>query len=115
MDPKEAFHNYRTFADFIASDQELFVFRRFDRLNARNLLYLQSELIWLEAQLQEMDDEEASNATMDVKLTAKCWETLSLKAKEFPREAARMELILKIRKVTKEYSMYTSIQKDTVR
>ena len=110
MNPKEAFHNCRTFAEFIASDDELFVFRRFNRLNARNLLYLQSEMIWLEAQLQEMDDEETSNATMDVKLAAKCWETLSSKAEEFPREAARMELILKIRKVAKEYSMYTNLQ-----
>ena len=114
MNPKEAFHNCRTFAEFIASDEELFVFRRFDRLNARNLLYLQSELIWLEAQLQEMDDDETSNATMDVKLTAKCWETLSMNAEEYPGDAARMQLILKIRKVAKEYSMYTSIQEDTV-
>ena len=109
MEPKETFHNYRTFAEFITSDEELFVFRRFDRLNARNLLYLQSELVWLEAQLQEMDDEENSNANMDVKLVAKCWETLSLKAEEFPREAARMELILKIRRVIKEYSMHYSL------
>lgn len=114
MDPKEAFHNCRTFAEFIASDEELFVFRRFDRLNARNLLYLQSELIWLEAQLQEMDDDDTNNATMDVRLAARCWESLSIKAEEFPREAARMQVILKIRKVAKEYSMYTSLQEDTI-
>ena len=61
-----------------------------------------------------MDDEETSNATMDAKLAAKCWETLSLKAEDFPREAARMQLIFKIRKVAKEYSMYTSLQAGTV-
>ena len=98
------FHNYSTFADFIATDDELPIFRRFDRLNARNLLYLQSELIALEAQLQALDYEDIEDGSMDVMLSAKCWETLSLRAEEHPREAERMELIIKIRTVIKEYS-----------
>lgn len=34
-----------------------YVFRRFDKLSARNLLFLQSELIKQEAQIEELDQE----------------------------------------------------------
>jgi hypothetical protein len=99
-----SFHSYSTFADFIATDDELPIFRRFDRLNARNLLYLQGELIALEVQLQALDDEDAKNGSMDVMLSAKCWETLLLRAEEHPHETERMELIKKIRTVVRQYS-----------
>ena len=101
------FHNHSTFADFIATDDELPIFRRFDRLNARNLLYLQSELIALEAQLQALDYEDVKDGSMDVMLSAKCWETLLLRAEEHPREAERMELIRTIRTVIREYSRHS--------
>ena len=104
MDGKNILHGYRTFADFIATDDELFIFRRFDRLNARNLLYLQSELIALETQLSKYDSEDIEDGSKDSILSARCWETLALRAEEHPREAERMELIRKIRKVTKKYS-----------
>jgi hypothetical protein len=44
---------YPSLADFIASDPDRtsLVFRRFDRLAARNILYLQSELADLETKL----------------------------------------------------------------
>ena len=42
---------YPSLAAFIASDKDksTVIYRRFDRLSARNLLYLQSELAELEA------------------------------------------------------------------
>ena len=104
MDEKKGFHCYRTFAEFIATDDELFVFRRFDSLNARSLLYLQSELIALEKRLSEYDNEDIQDGSSDVKLSARCWETLTLRAGEHPREAERMELIRQIQKTTKTYS-----------
>ena len=106
MDRKKSFHGYRTFAEFIATDDELFVFRRFDRLNARNLLYLQSELIALEKQLSEYDSEDIEDGSKDAVLSARCWETLSLRAEEHPREAERMDLIRKVRKTAKMYSTF---------
>ena len=104
MDGKNVLHGYGTFADFIATDDELFIFRRFDRLNARNLLYLQSELIALEKQFSEFDVEDIEDGSKDVILSARCWETLALRAEEHPREAERMELIRKIQKAVKKYS-----------
>ena len=106
MDEKKSFHGYRTFAEFIATDDELFVFRRFDRLNARNLLYLQSELIALEKQLSEYDSEDIEDGSKDVILSARCWETLALRAEEHPREAERMDLVRKVRQTAKMYSTF---------
>ncbi|KAF1983285.1 hypothetical protein K402DRAFT_466098 [Aulographum hederae CBS 113979] len=45
-------------AAFIASDRDLAVFRRFDALSARNLIFLQRKLQLLETSLHELDDEE---------------------------------------------------------
>jgi hypothetical protein len=49
------------FADvsaYIGSDRELALFRRFDVLGARNLLYLQARLVLLEAKLEKYDEED---------------------------------------------------------
>ena len=50
-------------ADFVASDpdNELFVFRKFNHLAARNLLNMQNELKYLERLQEELDREVASN------------------------------------------------------
>lgn len=100
------FHSHSRFAEFIATDDELPIFRRFDRLNARNLLYLQSELIVLESQFQALDYNDIEDGNMNVMQSAKCWETLQLRAEEHPHEMDRMELIRKIRAVIREYSRY---------
>jgi hypothetical protein len=50
---------YPALASFIGSDKDFFVFRRFNTLSARNLLYLQDELIQLEDKLLEIDLQES--------------------------------------------------------
>ena len=103
--PPQPFHSHATFGNFLASDRELLVFRRFDLLNARALLYLQSELMSLETQLLEFDEEDVKDGSMDVMLGAKCFETLSSRAADdLPREAERVELIRRIQDVTYRYS-----------
>ena len=99
-------HNYRTFTSFMTSDPELLIFRRFDHINVRNLLYLQSELMALEARLKECDEQDAADGTMDAMLSSKCWESIEIGAAEGrPREAERMKLIRDIELATKRYSM----------
>jgi hypothetical protein len=46
-------------ADFVASDadQQLFVFRKFNKMAARNLLEMQNELQFLEQRQEELDRE----------------------------------------------------------
>ncbi len=46
---------YRGYADFIASDDDFFVLRRFDALNARVALMLQDEISELEEELDMAD------------------------------------------------------------
>jgi hypothetical protein len=99
-----SFSSYESFSQFIASDNELSLYRNFRTLSSRNLLYLQSALTELENRLKEFDRADAEQGDIDILLSAKCWETLSAKAKEeHPREAERMEIILGIQKKMKEY------------
>lgn len=103
--PPQTFHSHATFGGFLASDPELLIFRRFNLLNARALLYLQSELMSLETQLLEFDEEDVKDGSMDVMLGAKCFETLSSRAaNDLPREVERVELIRRIQDVTYRYS-----------
>jgi hypothetical protein len=64
---------YPALAEWISRDpdHETFIFRRFDRLAARNLLNLQSELVAIEEKVDRMDEE--SRLRRDVGL--RCWET----------------------------------------
>ena len=97
---------YPSLAAFIASDKDksTAIYRRFDRLSARNLLYLQSELADLQAQ-QDAFDEEDRNAGIEVKGIASNWEAFRKKAAEVDNEGQkeRMELIQEIRGKMKEY------------
>ncbi|KAF8246666.1 hypothetical protein K440DRAFT_326986 [Wilcoxina mikolae CBS 423.85] len=47
---------YRGLSNFLDSNREFLVFRRFGRLNVRNILYLQDELCELQEQLDRRDD-----------------------------------------------------------
>ena len=52
---------YPSFSKFIAKDKDAAIYRKFDNLSSRNLLYLQSELHDLERQLEIIDREDAKN------------------------------------------------------
>ncbi len=105
--PREYLDGFPSFAAFIASDKDLAIYRRFDRLSARNLLYLQSEIIALEAELDELDGDDfnaARTRDLDVMQSARCWEAMVRGSAVFDsRDAARMELIRKLRGLMKEY------------
>ena len=98
---------YPSLANFIASDHDksTAIYRRFDRLSARNLLYLQSELVRLEARQTRYDAEDLENGTEE-KASTRDWDIFKERAEEQDnvRERPRMELILEIRAKMKEYS-----------
>ena len=52
---------YPSFAEFIAKDKDAAIYRKYESLSARNLLYQQSELHRLEKQAAELDKSEAEN------------------------------------------------------
>lgn len=50
---------YPSFAEFITQDKDAAIYRKFEHLSARSLLYMQSELHDLEGQLEKLDEEDA--------------------------------------------------------
>jgi Family of unknown function (DUF6594) len=99
---------YPSLAAFIASDKNntTAIFRRFDRLGARNLLYLQSELAELEARLDALDAQDLKTLTTDQKDDLRDWKVFVEKAKDSNnvRGKDRIGLIKEIREKVKEYS-----------
>lgn len=103
---------HASFARFISSDPELSVYRRFNHISARNILYLQSELTELEQCLREFDAEDRREERLgntDHLLCTRCWSTFSTRAQSPGREKEKMELILRIRVLVKEYRMFVCL------
>jgi hypothetical protein len=57
---------YRGLSAFLASDNDFLTFRRFGRLNARLLLYLQDEITVLEEKLEKLEEEHMVDSAEDV-------------------------------------------------
>ena len=97
---------YPSLAAFIASDcdKSTVIYRRFGRLSARNLLYLQSELVELEARQDALDAEDL-RGTLEHKESARDWRTLRRKAAEPGNtgEKERVQVLEEIRQKLKEY------------
>lgn len=103
---------FASLADAIASDADhsTAIYKRFDRLAARNLLYMQSELCELE-QLQECyDQEDKQNADRipGLRKAAMSWkafeEGATLPGDDGEYFEKRMKLVMKIREKMKDYS-----------
>ena len=61
---------YRAFCEWSASDNELFVLRRFTALNTRVILKMQDEIVQLEEELAEIDYQNAQ-----VHIPSRCRQT----------------------------------------
>lgn len=100
---------FPSLANFIASDRDhsAFIFKRFDRLSARNLLYLQSELAELESLQNEYDREDYHSTNLGAKDGRRDWAVFKKRAEEpgggHEDDGKRMELAMKIRTNLKEY------------
>ncbi|KAH6851651.1 hypothetical protein B0T12DRAFT_484158 [Alternaria alternata] len=99
---------FPSLAAFIASDPDhtSLVFRRFDRLAARNLLYLQSELAELQAKQDEYDaqDQGLGMGNFHAKECAMNWESFrDASEANNDQQKERMKLVVDIRGKLKEY------------
>ncbi|KAL8916485.1 MAG: hypothetical protein Q9208_008488 [Pyrenodesmia sp. 3 TL-2023] len=56
--PTPRLTGFPSFADFVAADADAAIYRKYERLSARNLLYLQSALHELEGKLEHLDAED---------------------------------------------------------
>lgn len=103
-------NGYPSLAAFMASDDDksTSIYRRFDRLSARNLLYLQSELVELEAQQKTLDVKDTADlyAATEEMESVRDWRTLKARANEAGnlREKEQLRIALEIREKIKEYS-----------
>ncbi len=104
---KEYPNGFASVAAFIAkdSDNTSTIYRRFDRLAARNLLYLQSKLQSLEATQDQLDDEDLRADDVESKKAATSWEDFERLAKTEgrEREKKRMEVAEQIEIAIKKY------------
>lgn len=98
---------YAGLAAFVAvdPDNETFVYRKFRTLMARNLLFVQSQIIELEARLTRLDDEDRKSQDTELRLSAMRWESFAENANQATRpEKERMDLHLQIKEKLREYS-----------
>ena len=93
--PREPRGGYASLSKFIASDHSLFIFRRFDSLAVRSLLYMQDELYEIEQQINGLDESD---------MVSKCDEDLySLHSRRFDENQRRVALMQKSAQVLKRY------------
>ena len=96
---------YPTFAAFIAKDKDAAIYRRFENLSARNLLYLQSELHDLERQLEDIDREDAKDIENELaQRAATHWTHYEQDSNE--QAQRRRKLQRTIKEKIKEYRTY---------
>ena len=104
---KEYPNGFASVAAFIAKDPDntSTIYRRFDRLAARNLLYLQSKLQNLEATQDQLDDEDLRTDDVESKKAATSWEDFERLAKTQgrEREKKRMEVAEQIEIAISKY------------
>jgi len=94
-------------ADFIASDPDktTLIFKRFDRLAARNLLHLQSELARLQDAL-DLLDEQSRKEEGDVvknKYYLRNWDKFVVAAESAGQEHHRLKLVKTIQDTLQDY------------
>jgi hypothetical protein len=98
---------YPSLTQFISRDHDrtTLVFKRFDRLAIRNLLYIQSELAELQTRQDIFDVEDYSvHADMEAKACAMSWErSKKMAASGDSKRIERISLAKEIRNTIKEY------------
>jgi hypothetical protein len=100
--PDRVIHGYPSLAAFIASDkdQSASIYRAHRRISARNLLYPETELSELEAELDALDREDL-NGSFEGRKYARSWKLL--RESPGPRHLEEVKLITKMRETVKEY------------
>ncbi|KAK3681001.1 hypothetical protein B0T22DRAFT_502515 [Podospora appendiculata] len=89
-------------AAFIASDKDgtAVIFKRFNQLAARNLLFLQSEIAELQAQLDAFDAQDSDISNHETIQSLRNWNDYKSRASTDP---SRMNLVCQIRETLREY------------
>ena len=95
---------YAKLASLMGAYPEVAILRRFGALNAQNLLYLQAELVALEANLRACESQDRSRPERSA--FSKDWYTLSQSALADEESGDQWRTVLKIRKRLRQYSSF---------
>jgi hypothetical protein len=102
--PPTRLEGYPSFATFIARDQDAAIYRKYEHLSARNLLYLQSEIHELEEQLYALDNADSKSSCFETEGAARAWHHYTSDSNT--RAADHRALQGKIRTKIKEYRTF---------
>ena len=96
--------DYNKLASLIGSHQELTILRRFGTLNAKSLLYMQSELLHLQSELEgiELENKYSDDAEKSAFLTS----LFDLKNSDGTSKDLQWRKVLEIRGKLKNYSQF---------
>jgi hypothetical protein len=97
---------YHRLASLMGLVPEAAIFRRFATLNAKNLLYFEVELVWLEGQLDLTAEKDARSSNETSREHSRNWYILSQSGDESGGEPPQWKIFMRIRRTLKEYSMY---------
>ncbi|KAF1850467.1 uncharacterized protein K460DRAFT_271456 [Cucurbitaria berberidis CBS 394.84] len=112
----EYLRGYPSLSTFISSNpqSESFIFKRFDKLAARNLLYLQSELACLQEKLEDFDKEDYKPPyDREANACARSWEDFERVKDSNERQKERWDLMLRTRSCLREYQETLLLQSRT--
>jgi hypothetical protein len=99
VEPRNPTGGYASLSSFMASDKVFAIFRRFDVIAIRSLLYLQDELVELEESLHELDQADMNDGTP--------FDLWRLHSRRGDNNSERNEILVEIREKLKEYSRYS--------
>jgi hypothetical protein len=107
---KQNLYGFASVANLVASDPDKSgtIYRRFDRLSTRTLLYLESKLAVLESAQERFDEEDGTDDSFALKSAATSWEEFEEHAKDLdrPEIQKRMKLATEIAATLKTYRKY---------
>jgi hypothetical protein len=101
---------YSTLASLMGAYPEVAIFRRFGALNAKNLLYLQAEIISLEQELRTVEKADLQSGHPDRSLYERDWRTLAEPIEVVGRDDTQWKLFLRLREKLYEYSEFDRVQ-----
>ena len=96
--------DYNKLASLVGAHQELTILRRFGALNAKNILYMQSELVHLQSELDGIEVENGLSG--DSEKLAFQVSLFNLKDSEGTTKDLQWQKVLEIRDKLKAYSLF---------
>lgn len=110
-DMEHPLNGYPRLANLVGLYPGLAIFRRFSRLNAQNLLYMQAELAQMEYELDLVAAEDSQNDNPDVQSFQTC--VHNMKKAQGP-DGLQWQMVLDMRQRLKEYSMLYAFSKGSL-